>query len=80
LGGLSGFGRSATVVAADRLRSSYASSVCLAISRAALPKTKAEGGEASAYRYATIYAQWDNRAKAIEWLEATLRLRDPGVT
>ncbi len=29
-------------------------------------------GEASAYPYATIYAQWGNRAKALEWLETAL--------
>ena len=32
-----------------------------------------------AYQYATIYAQWGNRAKALEWLETALRLRDPGL-
>ena len=26
-----------------------------------------------------IYAQWGNRAKALEWLETALRLRDPGL-
>jgi hypothetical protein len=36
-------------------------------------------GDAAAYQYATIYAQWGNRAKALEWLETALRLRDPGL-
>jgi hypothetical protein len=26
-----------------------------------------------------IYAQWGNTAKALEWLETALRLRDPGL-
>jgi TolB-like protein/lipoprotein NlpI len=44
-----------------------------------LAKLKAAQGDASAYQYATIYAQWGNRAKALEWLETALRLRDPGM-
>jgi hypothetical protein len=27
----------------------------------------------------TIYAQWGNSLKALEWLETALRLRDPGL-
>jgi tetratricopeptide (TPR) repeat protein len=46
---------------------------------AELAKLKAWGGDAGAYQYATIYAQWGNRAKALEWLETALRLRDPGL-
>jgi TolB-like protein len=42
-------------------------------------KLKAATGDASAYQYATIYAQWGNRVKALEWLETALRLRDPGL-
>jgi hypothetical protein len=40
---------------------------------------KAAGGDAAAYQYATIYAQWGQRAKALESLETALRLRDPGL-
>jgi hypothetical protein len=40
---------------------------------------KAEYGDGLAYQYATIYAQWGNRTKALEWLETALRLRDPGL-
>jgi hypothetical protein len=40
---------------------------------------KAEDGDTAAYQYATIYAQWGNRAKALEWLETAWRLRDPGL-
>ena len=46
---------------------------------AELAKLKAALGDAAAYQYATIYAQWGNRAKALEWLETALRLRDPGL-
>jgi TolB-like protein len=43
-----------------------------------LTKLKANG-DAAAYQYATIYAQWGNNPKALEWLETALRLRDPGL-
>jgi TolB-like protein/Flp pilus assembly protein TadD len=36
-------------------------------------------GDAAAYQYGTIYAQWGNRAQALEWLERALRVRDPGL-
>jgi TolB-like protein/Flp pilus assembly protein TadD len=36
-------------------------------------------GDSAAYQYATIYAQWGNTLKALEWLETALRLRDPGL-
>ena len=47
---------------------------------AELSKLKAELGDAPAYEYATIYAQWGNRAKALEWLDTAMRLRDPGLS
>jgi TolB-like protein len=43
----------------------------------ALARFKALQGNAGAYRYATIYAQWGNTSKALEWLETGLQLRDP---
>jgi TolB-like protein/tetratricopeptide (TPR) repeat protein len=46
---------------------------------AVLAKYHAAEGDGAAYQYATIYAQWGNRAKALEWLETALRLRDPGL-
>ena len=46
---------------------------------AELAKLKATAGEAYAYQYALIYAQWGNLAKALEWLDTTMRLRDPGL-
>ena len=44
-----------------------------------LAKMKAALGDAAAYQYATIYAQWGNRGQALEWLETAWRLRDPGL-
>ena len=46
---------------------------------AELAKLKAALSDNGAYQYATIYAQWGNRAKALEWLDTALRLRDPGL-
>jgi TolB-like protein len=46
---------------------------------AVFAKLKAAQGDDAAYQYATIYAQWGNRAKALEWLETALRLRDSGL-
>jgi TolB-like protein/DNA-binding winged helix-turn-helix (wHTH) protein len=43
----------------------------------ALARFKALEGNAGAYGYATIYAQWGNTPKALEWLETALQLRDP---
>jgi hypothetical protein len=36
-------------------------------------------GDAFAYEYARIYAQWGDHAKALDWLETAMRLRDPGL-
>ena len=35
-------------------------------------------GDAAAYQYASIYAQWGDTAKALEWLATAMRTRDPG--
>jgi serine/threonine-protein kinase len=43
----------------------------------ALARFKALEGNTGAYGYATIYAQWGNTPKALEWLETALQLRDP---
>jgi tetratricopeptide (TPR) repeat protein len=43
----------------------------------ALARFKAVEGNAGAYGYATIYAQWGNTQEALGWLETALRLRDP---
>ena len=70
-------------------RDSWESQWCLAVvydklgrhadAETELAKIKAALGDASAYQYATIYAQWGNRAKALEWLDTAMRLRDPGL-
>ena len=43
----------------------------------ALARFKTLEGNAGAYAYATIYAQWGNTSKALQWLETALQLRDP---
>jgi TolB-like protein len=70
-------------------RDDWGSQQCLAVvyeklgrhgdAAAELVKMKAALGDALAYQYATIYAQWGDRAKALEWLDVALRLRDPGL-
>ena len=46
---------------------------------AELKKLQAVFGDAAAYQCATIYAQWGDAAKALEWLGRAVRLPDPGV-
>jgi len=47
---------------------------------AVLAKLEALDGDADAYQYAGIYAQWGGTSKAVEWLETALRVRDPGLS
>jgi TolB-like protein/Flp pilus assembly protein TadD len=47
--------------------------------KAELTKMQAALGDAWALEYAKIYAQWGDNAKALEWLETALRLRDTGL-
>jgi hypothetical protein len=42
-------------------------------------KVKAALGDASAYQHVTIYAQWGDREKALEWLDTTMHVRYPGL-
>lgn len=45
-----------------------------------LAKLQAMSGNYSAWQYAEIYAQWGDTTKALEWLEAAVRLlRDEGL-
>jgi len=46
---------------------------------AELKKLQATQGDGSAYQYATIYAQWDDRPKALQWLDRAMRLHDSGL-
>jgi TolB-like protein/Tfp pilus assembly protein PilF len=65
------------------------SRVCLAVTydklgrhadaEAELAKYKAAQGDSGAYQYAMMYAQWGNRAKALEWLDTAMRVRDSGL-
>jgi tetratricopeptide (TPR) repeat protein len=62
----------------------WASRRCLAVTydklgrhadaEAELKKLQAAYGNAAAYSYATIYAQWGNRAQALEWLATAMRV------
>jgi TolB-like protein/Tfp pilus assembly protein PilF len=47
--------------------------------QAAVAKIQAMMGDTTAYQYSAIYAQWGDTAKALEWLESAMRLRDPGL-
>jgi len=70
-------------------RDYWANQQCLAIvydrlgrradAEAQLAQMKASVGDSAAYQYATIYAQRGDRAKALEWLDTAMRLRDPGL-
>jgi TolB-like protein len=63
--------------------------VCLAIvyhrqgrsseAEAETAKIKETIGDAAAYQYAEIYAQWGDVSTALTWLETAYRLRDPGL-
>ena len=46
---------------------------------AELKKIQAAAGDAAAYQYASILAQWGDHEKALGWLDAALRMRDPGL-
>jgi len=48
--------------------------------QAAVAKIQAMQGDTAAYQYSTIYAQWGDTPKALEWLESAMRLRDPGLS
>jgi tetratricopeptide (TPR) repeat protein len=64
----------------------WSSQWCLAIiydklgrhadAEAQLAKLQAARGDGVTYEYAEIYAQWGNTPKALEWLDATVRLRN----
>jgi TolB-like protein/Flp pilus assembly protein TadD len=45
--------------------------------QAMLEKLKALGSDRDALEIAEVYAQWGNTAKALEWLERALRVREP---
>jgi TolB-like protein/Flp pilus assembly protein TadD len=45
--------------------------------QAMLNKLRAARGDDGAYEYAVIYAQWGDTAKALDWLEAAMRVHEP---
>jgi TolB-like protein/tetratricopeptide (TPR) repeat protein len=47
---------------------------------AMLRKLKSSEGDGGAYDYATIYAQWGDVPKALDWLETAVRLRDSSLS
>jgi TolB-like protein/DNA-binding winged helix-turn-helix (wHTH) protein len=48
--------------------------------QAELAKLRASAGDAGAYLYAEIYAQWGRTAEALKWLDTAMRLRSPDLT
>jgi tetratricopeptide (TPR) repeat protein len=68
-------------------RGNFTAEVCLAATyeklgrhrdaQAELAKLRASAGDAGAYLYAEIYAQWGRTAEALEWLDTAMRLRSP---
>ena len=69
-------------------RDHWESQQCLAVvfnklgrhadAEAELAKLKALG-DGAAYQFSSVYAQWGDRAKALEWLDTAMRLGDPGL-
>ena len=41
---------------------------------------KADMGDAPAFQFAEIYAQWGDISKALDWIETAYRLKDPGMS
>jgi TolB-like protein len=47
--------------------------------QAQVTQMKADSGDALAYQFASIYAQWGDMPTALDWLEVAFRLKDPGL-
>jgi tetratricopeptide (TPR) repeat protein len=45
----------------------------------ALKRLQADSGDAAAYQYAEIYAQWGKLDDSVKWLRTAYELRDPGL-
>jgi TolB-like protein len=41
---------------------------------------KADMGDAPAFQFAEIYAQWGDIPKALDWIDTAYRLKDPGIS
>jgi TolB-like protein len=67
----------------------WESQLCLAIAydrlhrrsdaEAQVAAMRADLGDASAYQYSEIYAQWGDIPKSLDWLETAYRIKDPGI-
>jgi len=57
----------------------YAKLDLKAQAQAQLAQMKADSGDALAYQFASIYAQWGDTPTALNWLEVAYRLKDPGL-
>jgi len=44
---------------------------------AVLARVRAVAGDSWAWNYSAIYAQWGDTARALDWLDTAMRLRDP---
>jgi len=44
-----------------------------------LAKVGVLDGDTGTTAYSAVYAQWGNTARALDWLETSMRLRDPGL-
>jgi tetratricopeptide (TPR) repeat protein len=47
--------------------------------QAMLDQLVKENGDAAAYQYAGIYAQWGDMRTALKWIERAYEVKDPGV-
>ena len=78
-----------SALASCEIKSEGPSQQCLAITyrslnrhadaERTLAKLKAARGDAAAYQYGEIYAQWGDVPQALEWLEKAMQLRDGGL-
>jgi hypothetical protein len=44
-----------------------------------IEQIKSLHGDSGAFRYAAIYAQWGEKAKALQWLNTAEKLHDPNL-
>jgi len=47
--------------------------------KAMLDQLVKENGDAAAYQYAGIYAQWGDMKTALKWIERAYEVKDPGL-
>jgi TolB-like protein/Flp pilus assembly protein TadD len=74
----------------DTPRRDWEGHMCLAIAydrlhrrseaEAEVATMKAQMGDAPAFQFAEIYAQWGDLSQALDWIETAYRLKDPGMS